>query len=89
MKIIKFNGNDKCFSALVQDDEKEEYFFLFGKTKEIYLNIESEDSIIIVKKIATLNIKFLEDNGKLFMITKLKNKESYEDMRFLWESINE
>ena len=94
MEIIEINGNGKCISALIFDKENDSYYFLFGNGKwNITFNNEYYPycpySTFLSKRDSSLTFDLIEKNGKLFQIIKLNNKDSYSDMRRLWEIINE
>ncbi len=93
MEIIEINGNGKCISALLFDKENNSYFFIFANGKwNITFNNEYYHcpySTFFSKRDSSLTFDLIEKNGKLFQIIKLNNKDSYSDMRRLWEIINE
>ena len=94
MEIIEINSNGKCVSGLLFDKESDSYYFLFGNGK---WNMTYNDeyypcypfSAYLSKRNSSLTFDFIERNGKLFQMIKLNNKDSYSDMRRLWEIINE
>ena len=91
MEIIEINGNEKCISALLFDKESNSYIFLFasGKWNMTYGNEYYPYSTFLSKMSASVVFDIIEKNGKLFQMIKLNNKDSYSDMRRLWEIINE
>lgn len=92
MKIIQVNGNEKRVSALLFDKESNSYYFLFASGKW-HITSNSDDCISFPysppKRSSNLIFNFFEENGTLFQIIKLNSKDSYSDMRKLWEIINE
>lgn len=91
MEIIENNGNRKCISALLFDKENNSYYFLFANGKW-YMNFNEEDDPFppfLSKRDSSFTFDPIEKNGKLFQIIELNNKDSYSDMRRLWEIINE
>ena len=93
MEIIEINGNEKCVSGLLFDKESDSYYFLFGKGKwSITCNNEYHQYpcfTFLSKRNSSLTFDVIEKNGKLFQMIKLSNKDSYSDMRRLWEIISE
>ena len=93
MEIIEINGNEKCVSGLLFDKESDSYYFLFGNGKwSITYNDEYHQypcSTFLSKRNSSLTFDFIEKNGKLFQMIKLNSKDSYSDMRKLWEIISE
>ena len=94
MEIIEINGNGKCISGLLFDRESNSYFFVFANGKwNITFNNEYHQyypySTFLSKRGSSIIFDIIEKNGKLFRIIKLNNKDSYSDMRRLWEIINE
>ena len=93
MEIIEINGNEKCVSGLLFDKESDSYYFLFGNGKwSITCNNEYHQypcSTFLSKRNSSLTFKKKEKNGKLFQMIKLNNKDSYSDMRRLWEIVSE
>ena len=91
MEIIEINGNGKCISALLFDKENNSYYFLFANGKW-YMNFNEENDPFppfLSKRDGSFTFDLIEKNGKLFQIIELNNKDSYSDMRRLWETINE
>lgn len=91
MEIIEINGNGKCISALLFDKENNSYYFLFANGKW-YMNFNEENDPFppfLSKRDSSFTFDLIEKNGKLFQIIELNNKDSYSDMRRLWEIINE
>lgn len=91
MEIIEINGNGKCISALLFDKESNSYYFVFASGKW-YMTFDNEyypHSTFLSKKSASIVFDIIEKNSKLFQIIELNNKDSYSDMRRLWEIINE
>ena len=91
MEIIEINGNGKCISGLLFDKESDSYFFIFASGK---WNITSNNeyypySPLLSKRDGSFTFDLIEKNGKLFQLIKLNDKDSYSDMRKLWEIINE
>ena len=92
MEIIEINGNEKCVSGLLFDKESDSYYFLFGNGKwSITCNNEYQYlySTFLSKRNSSLTFDFIERNSKLFQMIKLNNKDSYSDMRRLWEIVSE
>ena len=93
MEIIEINGNEKCVSGLLFDKESDSYYFLFGNGKwSITCNDEYHQylySTFVSKRNRSVIFDIIEKNGKLLQMIKLNNKDSYSDMRKLWEIINE
>lgn len=91
MEIIEINGNEKCVSGLLFDKESDSYYFLFGNGKwSITCDNEYYPySPFFSKRNSSLTFDFIERNDKLFQMIKLNNKDSYSDMRRLWEIISE
>ena len=90
---LTYNGSEKCVSGLLFDKESDSYYFLFGNGKwSITCNDEYHQylySNIISKKNRSLTFDFIEKNNKLLQMIKLNNKDSYSDMRRLWEIVSE
>ena len=93
MENIEINGNEKCVTGLLFDKESDSYYFLFGNGKwSITCNDEYHKypcSTFISKRNGSLNFDFIVKNDKLFQMFKLNNKDSYSDMRRLWEIVSE
>lgn len=91
MEIIEINGNEKCISGLLFDKESNSYIFLFanGKWSMTYNNECYPYSTFLSKRSSSLTFDFIEKNDKLFQMIKLNNKDSYSDMRRLWEVVSE
>ena len=93
MEIIEINGSGRYISALIFDKESDSYYFLFGNGKwSITCNDEYHQypcSTFLSKRNSSLTFDFIEKNGKLLQMIKLNNKDSYSDMRRLWEIISE
>ena len=94
MEIIEINSNGKCISGLLFDKESNSYFFIFANGKWS-MTCDNEYYqcypfyTFLSKKSSSLIFDIIEKNGKLFQMIKLNNKDSYSDMRRLWEIINE
>ena len=93
MEIIEINGSGEYISALIFDKESDSYYFLFGNGKwSMTCNDEYHQylySTFISKRNRSVIFHIIEKNGKLLQMIKLNNKDSYSDMRKLWEIINE
>ena len=91
MEIIEINGNGKCISGLLFDRESNSYFFVFanGKWNITFNNEYYPYSTFLSKRSRSVVFDIIEKNGKLLQMIKLNNKDSYSDMRKLWEIINE
>ena len=93
MEIIEINGSGRYISALIFDKESDSYYFLFGNGEwSITCNDECNQylySTFISKMNRSVIFDLFEKNGKLLQMIKLNNKDSYSDMRRLWEIINE
>ena len=94
MEIIEINSNGKCISGLLFDKESNSYFFIFASGKwNITFNNEYHQYCpyppFLSKRDSSFTFDLIEKNGKLFQIIKLNNKDSYGDMRRLWEIISE
>ena len=93
MEIIEINGNGKCISGLLFDKESNSYFFIFANGKwNITFNNEYHQylySTFLSKRDSSFTFDLIEKNGKLFQVIELNDKDSYSDMRKLWEIINE
>ena len=94
MEIIEINGNEKCVSGLLFDRESNSYFFVFANGKwNITFNNEYHQCYpyftFLSKRDGSFTFDLIEKNGKLFRMIKLNDKDSYSDMRRLWEIINE
>ena len=93
MEIIEINGSGRYISALIFDKESDSYYFLFGNGEwSITCNDEYSQylySAFISKRNRSVIFNLFEKNGKLLQMIKLNNKDSYSDMRRLWEIINE
>lgn len=93
MEIIEINGNGRYISALIFDKESNSYYFLFGNGKwSLTCNDEYSSylySTFLSKRSRSIVFDIIEKNGKLLQMIKLNNKDSYSDMRRLWEIINE
>ena len=92
MEIIEINGNEKCVSGLLFDKESDSYYFLFANGEWSITCDEYHQylySTFLSKRNSSLTFDFIEKNGKLFQIIKLNNKDSYSDMRRLWEIVSE
>lgn len=93
MEIIEINGSGRYISALIFDKESDSYYFLFGNGEwNITCNDEYNQylySTFISKRKRSVIFDLFEKNGKLLQMIKLNNKDSYNDMRRLWEIINE
>ena len=91
MEIIEINGNGKCISGLLFDKESNSYFFIFanGKWNITFNNEYYPYSTFLSKRDSSFTFDLIEKNGKLFQIIELNDKDSYSDMRKLWEIINE
>ena len=93
MEIIEINGSGEYISALIFDKESDSYYFLFGNGEwSITCNDEYRQylySTFISKRNRSLTFDFIEKNDKLLQMIKLNSKDSYSDMRRLWEIISE
>ena len=94
MEIIEINGNGKCISGLLFDKESNSYFFIFANGEwNITFNNEYHQYCpyppFLSKRDGSLTFDLIEKNGKLFQMIELNDKDSYSDMRKLWEIINE
>ena len=91
MEIIEINGNGKCISALLFDKENNSYFFIFASGKwNITFNEENDPfPPFLSKRDSSFTFDLIEKNGKLFQIIELNDKDSYSDMRRLWEIVSE
>ena len=91
MEIIEINGNGKCISGLLFDKESNSYFFIFanGKWNITFNNEYYPYSTFLPKRNGSFTFDLIEKNGKLFQIIELNDKDSYSDMRRLWEIISE
>lgn len=93
MEIIEINGSGRYISALIFDKESDSYYFLFGNGKwSITCNDEYHQDLYstsISKRNRSVIFDLFEKNGKLLQMIKINNKDSYSDMRRLWEIINE
>ena len=93
MEIIEINGSGEYISALIFDKESDSYYFLFGNGKwSMTCNNEYHPylySTFLSKRSSSLTFDFIEKNDKLFQMIKLNNKDSYSDMRRLWEIVSE
>lgn len=91
MEIIEINGNGKCISVLLFDKESNSYYFLFANG-EWCINFNKENGPFppfFSKRSESVIFDIIEKNGKLLQMIKLNNKDSYSDMKRLWEIINE
>ena len=91
MEIIEINGNEKCVSGLLFDKESNSYIFLFanGKWSMTCDNEYYPYSTFLSKRDSSFTFDLIEKNSKLFQVIELNDKDSYSDMRKLWEIISE
>ncbi len=91
MEIIEINSNGKCISGLLFDKESNSYFFIFanGKWNIAFNNEYYPYSTFLSKRDSSFTFDLIEKNGKLFQVIELNDKDSYSDLRRLWEIINE
>lgn len=96
MNVIKYQGNDKFFIALMEQDEN--YFLFYAYTEPLQINREDEQITCIYEDKdrfindirAYIRIDLVPDdnnNHSLYHLIKLKHKESYDDIVHIMENI--
>ena len=86
MKLIQYEGNEKYFFALTQDD-KENYYMFFANVGNVFIESQCDNNYIDFykeftthfssNKSANLHIDFLNKDQVLFKMIQLKSKEDY------------
>ena len=96
MNVIKYQGNDRFFIALMEQDDN--YFLFYAYTEPLQINREDEQFTCMWKNerqfINDIRIHIRIDlvpddnnNYSLYHLIKLKHKESYDDIVHIMENI--
>jgi len=96
MNVIKYQGNDRFFTALMEQDDN--YFLLYAYTEPLQINTENEHFTCMrenerrfiddIRMHIRINLIPDDDNNySLYHLMKLNHKESYDDIVHIMESI--
>lgn len=96
MNVIKYQGNDRFFIALMEQDDN--YFLFYAYSEPLQINEEAEQITYIYENEnqfindirAYIRIDLVPDdnnNYSLYHLVKLKHKESYDDIVHIMENI--
>ena len=96
MNVIKYQGNDRFFIALMEQDEN--YFLFYAYTEPLQINREDEQITCIYEDKdrfindirAYIRIDLVPDdnnNYSLYHLIKLKHNESYDDIVHIMENV--
>lgn len=97
MNAIKYQGTNKLFTALMEDDNKNDYFIFYASSTPMRIDIEHdhyavawEDSKKYINDITgTIKIDIIPCDNILYHLVKLNNKESYDDIVRILENVYE
>ena len=96
MKVIKYQGNDRFFAALMEQDDN--YFLFCAYTDPLQINREDERPTCMRKNERCfindirmhIRIDLVPDDDNnycLYHLMKLNHKESYDDIVHIMENI--
>ena len=83
LELVKYEGNDKCIFALLKESDAEEYYLLYSKVNNLFLEHKRDSDysdmclnkgIVITQYSTTITIDLA--NG--FKIVSLDSKKDYE-----------